>query len=188
MGKHLRMELTAPQRQHLENLIRAGAAPARVQTRARILLLCDRSQGQQGQHRTNEAIADALLCSRGTISNIRRRFLSEGLEAALFEKPRPGQAPKITGDVEAQLTVLACCDPPTGKARWTMRLLADKLVEMGTVESLSHVAVHQRLKKTHSSQGSPLWGRASKALVYRAALGQVCGQDGRRLGCICPPV
>ena len=150
MGKHLTIHLSDLQRQHLDNLIRAGTAPARAQSRARILLLSDRSQGEC---RTDQAIADALRCSRGTIGNVRRRFLDQGLEAALTEKPPPGQAPKITGDIEAQLTVLACSDPPQGKARWTVRLLADKLVELGWLESISHVAVHQRLKKTSSSPG-----------------------------------
>ena len=150
MSKHVSIFLSADERENLENLIRKSDAPARVQTRARILLLSDQSQGQR---RTEHSIAESLLCSPGTVGNVRRRLAKEGLDAALFEKPRPGHRPKITGDIEAQLSVLACSDPPQGKARWTVRLLADKLVELGWLESISHVAVHQRLKKTSSSPG-----------------------------------
>ena len=150
MSKHVSIFLSAHEREHLENLIRKSDAPARVQTRARILLLSDQSQGQR---RTEHSIAESLLCSPGTVGNVRRRLAKEGLDAALFEKPRPGHRPKITGDIEAQPSVLACSDPPQGKARWTVRLLADKLVELGCLESISHVAVHQRPKKTRSNPG-----------------------------------
>lgn len=150
MSKHVSISLSADERENLDNLIRKGNAPARVQTRARILLLSDQSQGQR---RIEQQIAGALLCSPSTVGNVRRRFAKEGLQAALYEKARPGQAPKITGDIEAQLTLLACSDAPTGKARWTVRLLADKLVEMGCLDTISHVAVHERLKKTNLSPG-----------------------------------
>ena len=76
------------------------------------------------------------------------------MEAALFDKPRPGATPKITGDIEAQLVTLACSDPPQGHARWTLRLLADKMVALGYIESISNVAVYQRLKKTNLSRGA----------------------------------
>ena len=150
MSKHVSISLSVQEREHLDNLIRKGNTPARVQTRVRILLLSDQSQGQR---RTEQQIADALLCSPSTVGNVRRRLAKEGLPAALYEKPRPGHRPKITGDIEAHLTLLACSDPPTGKDRWTVRLLADKLVEMGCLDSISHVAVHERLKKTNSSPG-----------------------------------
>jgi transposase len=150
MSKHTFIGLNDQQRQHLESLIHCGNAPARIQTRARILLLCDRSQDQK---RTDAEIAAALLCSPATVRNVRHRFLAEGLDAALYDRPRPGATPKLTGDLEAQLTVLACSDPPEGQARWTLRLLADRMVELGFVESLSHVTVFERLKKTNSSPG-----------------------------------
>jgi transposase len=150
MSSHVTISLSAQEREHLDNLIRKGNAPARVQTRARILLLSDQSQGQ---HRTEQQIADALLCSPSTVGNVRRRFAAQGLEAALVEKPRPGQRPKITGDIEAQLTLLACSDAPKGHERWTVRLLANKLVEMGCLDSISHVAVYERLKKTNLNPG-----------------------------------
>jgi len=75
------------------------------------------------------------------------------LDAALYEKPRPGASPKITGDIEAKLVTLACSDPPLGRSRWTLRLLADTMVELGYIDSISNVAVYQRLKKTNSSPG-----------------------------------
>jgi len=150
MGKHRPIELSAEERQQLEHLIRTGSTPARTHTRARILLLSDRSQGQK---RTDADVASSLLCSIGTVRNVRRRFLSEDLQAALHDKPRPGQKPKVTGDVEARLTMLACSQPPKGHARWTLRLLADRMVELGYIESVSHVTVGEVLKKTHSSPG-----------------------------------
>ena len=150
MGQHTVIQLTAEQRQHLETLIHAGSAPARTQTKARILLLTDRSQGQ---HRTDAEITQALLCSKGTIISTRKRFVQDGVEAALYDKPRPGKAPKITGEVEAQLVLLACSSPPLGQARWTLQLLADQLVLLGLVESISAVAVHERLKKMNCVPG-----------------------------------
>lgn len=150
MGQHTVIHLTPQQRQHLENLIHAGSAPARTQTKARILLLTDRSQNQR---RTDAEIAQALLCSKGTIGSTRKRCVQDGLEAALSDKPRPGQAPKITGEVEAQLVLLACSSPPLGQARWTLQLLADQLVLRGLVQSISAVAIQQRLKKTNYVPG-----------------------------------
>ena len=146
--------LTAKQRDHLRQLTRCGNAPARVQTRARILLLADRSQGQR---RTYQQSTQALSVSGVTISAICRRFVLEGRDAALYERARPGQVPKITGKVEAQLVLLACSEPPPGQARWTMQLLAHKLVELQLVESImesiSDSAVCERLKKARSSRG-----------------------------------
>ena len=144
MSHPLSVHLSDAQRQHLDNLITKGISPARVQTRARILLLADRSQNHK---RTQKEVADALLCSTPTVSQVCRRFVLEGLDAALSEKPRPGQAPKITGDIEAQLVMLACSSPPEGQARWTFKLLADKLVALELVDSISEVAVYKRLKK-----------------------------------------
>ena len=150
MSKQIPLHLTLDQRQHLEALIRSGNAAARTQTRARILLLADRSQGAC---RIDSQVAEALMCSKGTVANVRHRFLKEGIEAALYDKPRPGAEPKVTGDIEAKITLLACSDPPEGHARWTVRLLADKVVELGLLDSISRDTVHRRLKKTNSSPG-----------------------------------
>jgi len=145
------IHLTPAQRQELAQLIRRGNAPARTQTRARILLLSDQSQGQQ---RPNQDIAEAVLCAKGTVVNVRRRFQEGGLRAALYDKERPGAVPKVDGAVEAQLTMLACSAPPEGRARWTLRLLAEKLIELGVVEYISHVTVREHLKKTICSPGA----------------------------------
>ena len=121
-----------------------------MQTRARILLLLDRSQGEK---RRNKEVAEAVLCSVSTVVGIKQRYVAEGLQAALSEKPRPGQRPKITGDIEAQLVLLACSEAPEGYDHWTLRLLADQLVQLTTLESISHVAVGDRLKKMKLSPG-----------------------------------
>lgn len=159
MSKPLFVSLTDEQREHLHQLTRSGNAPARIQTRARILLLADRSpnngrNGRKGEQNTHLQITQALSVSGQTISTICRRFVLDGMEAALYEKPRPGQKPKITGEVEAQLVLLACSDPPKGAARWTMQMLADKLVELRLVDSISDSAVCDRLKKTKLSRGA----------------------------------
>jgi hypothetical protein len=150
MSKALIVSLTLAQREYLQSLIHAGNAPARTQTRARILLVTDRSQGTA---LTDTHVAGAVLCSPGTVGNTRRRFVREGFAAALEDKPWPGQPPKITGDIEAHLVTLACSAPPNGEARWTLRLLAGHLVELGLLDSISHVAVGERLKKMNLNLG-----------------------------------
>ena len=145
------IHLSKEDRQELERLIRSGASSARTQTRARILLLTDESQKKQ---KGTKEIASALMCSLPTITNIRKKFVEGGLENALYDKPRPGAIPKITGEIEAQLTMLACSAPPEGRSRWTLQLLADKLVELKLVDSISDVAVMKRLKKMNLSLGS----------------------------------
>lgn len=150
MGKHTHIELTTEQRTELEQLIRTGDAPARTHTRARILLLSDRSQGQK---RTDQEVAEAALCSKSTVVNIRRRFRTGGLQFALYDKGWPGATPKFTGEVEAKLTMLACSEAPDGAARWTLRLLAERMIELGYVDYISHVTVRELLKKTNSSLG-----------------------------------
>jgi transposase len=151
MSQHAQIHLTSEQRHELEAMLHKGQSPARVQTRARILLLSDRSQGAP---RKAGEIAQVLLCSESTVGNIRRRFAQEGLQAALYDKPRPGAKPKLTGDVEAQLITLACSAPPEGQSRWTLRLLAQRLVELEVIDSVSHVAVRDVLKKTNLSLGA----------------------------------
>ena len=143
--------LTKENRQELESLIRSGASSARTQTRARILLLTD--ENQKKKKRTVE-IASALMCSLPTITNIRKKFVEGGLENALYDQPRSGAIPKITGEIEAQLTLLACSAPPEGRVRWTLQLLADQLVELKLLDSISDVAVMHRLKKMNLNLGS----------------------------------
>ena len=148
MAQHI--NLTTEERTELSQLIKSGKYSARVLGRARILLLLDRSQGEK---RKLHEIAEVMMTSPGTVSNIKRRYLEDGLEQSLQDHPRPGAKPKIDGEVEAHLIALTCSDPPEGRERWTLRLLADKLVELELVESISHVAVGDTLKKTNSSPG-----------------------------------
>jgi transposase len=150
MRKRVTISLTDEQRTELNQLTRSGTVPARTLTRARVLLLADRSQGEK---RTNRAVADAVGLHCVTISHLLHRFDAEGLEATLYDKPRPGQAPKITGEIEAQLVTLCCSDSPEGTARWTLRLLAKKIVALSSLDSLSHVAVSDRLKKMTLNPG-----------------------------------
>ena len=145
MSKPLQVRLTTEDRKALESMVRGGINRVRVIKRAQILLLADvdgpkpRKQGE---------IVAALGTSVTTVSATGRRYAQQGLTAALGEKPRPGREPKLTGEVEAQLVVLACSDPPAGQARWTLRLLAGELVRLEHVESLAHTAVGNALKKT----------------------------------------
>jgi len=145
------VHLSKENRQELETLIHSGESSARTQTRVRILLLTDENQKKK---RGTQEIASALLCSMPTVTNIRKKFSEGGVENALYDKPRPGAVPKITGEIEAQLTLLACSAPPEGRARWTLQLLADKLVELKLVDSISDVAVMHRLKTMNLSLGS----------------------------------
>ena len=148
MAKHI--TLPEEERTELSQLIKSGKHSARVLGRARVLLLLDRSQGEK---RKLQEIADMMLISIGTVSNVKRRYLKGGLEYGLYDRPRPGAKPKIDGEVEAHLIALVCSDPPEGQVRWTLRLLADKLVELELVETISHVAIGDALKKTNLSLG-----------------------------------
>jgi len=135
------VELSTDELRSLKTTLRRGATPARVQTRARVLDLLHR--GQQPA-----VIATTLGLSVQTVFNIKRRYLTEGCEAALQDKPRSGKPPRIGGEARAKLTALACSQAPDGHARWTLRLLADRAVKLGFVDSISHTAVKQILKKT----------------------------------------
>jgi hypothetical protein len=149
------ISLSAPDRTALERIVGSGTEKARVITRARLLLLSDRALGVT---RSNLEIMDALQISCTLVLQTRKRYLDAGLDAALYERPRPGRAPKITGDIEAHITTLACSEPPDGRAHWTLRLLTDRIVELGLVEKISHVAIHKRLKKMNLSLGGSAVG------------------------------
>lgn len=129
----------------LKTILRRGTTSARTQTRARVLDLLHR-----GHH--PDQVAETLQLSGATVFNIKRRYLDEGLDAALFDKPRSGKPPTIDGKMRAQITALACSSAPEGHSSWTLRLLADKAVELGFVETISHTAVKKILKKTDSSR------------------------------------
>jgi transposase len=140
------IQLSGEQRAELEQLIRTGKAAARVQTRARILLLS--SEGKP-----EAEITAALHTSSATVYSVRHHFRTEGLQRALYDKPHAGRPPRITGDVQAHLTMLACSTPPQGRDRWTLQLLADKMVQLQYIDAISDQAVYYTLKKTNSSLG-----------------------------------
>jgi transposase len=148
-----RVTLDADERTALERLIAAGRAASRKLAHARILLLADAVHGEG--HR-DEDIVSALNASLRTIARVRKRFVTEGLDAALDPKPRPARPDKIKikGDVEQKLIKLACTDPPRGRCHWTLQLLADEMVVLGLVDSISTETVRLALKKTIFSPGS----------------------------------
>jgi transposase len=134
-------------------LISGGKASALKLTRARILLKADASSA--GPAWTDERIAEAIETSITTVERLRQRFVEQGLEAALSRKPqdRPSRQRKLDGRGEARLIALACSTPPHGRAAWTLRLLADKLVTLEIVDTIAEETVRQVLKKTNSSRG-----------------------------------
>jgi transposase len=142
MKKLYTVDLTDTEREALLALIRSGTAGARRLRRARTLLLAD-------EGKTDPQIASALHTGRATVARTRQRFAQEGLEAALAERPRPGGEPKLSPKQEALLVALACSKPPEGKQRWALRMLADRMVELGHVDELSYETVRRRLKKTN---------------------------------------
>jgi len=126
----------------LTTILSKGKSSARVQTRGRVLDLLHR-----GEH--PERIAEILQVGVATVYNLQKRYLSEGLQAALTEKPRSGKPAVITGQMKARITALACSDAPAGHARWTLRLLADKAIEYRLIDSISYKTCGEILKKTH---------------------------------------
>ena len=151
--KRYKVTLAAEERQQLHDLIAAGQAAARKLAHARIPLKADAADG--GPAWPDHRIADALEVSTATVGRVRQRFVEQGLDAALDRKQRerPAREIKLDGRAEAQLIALACSAPPEGRATWTMQLLADKLVELEVVASISDETVRLALKKTRSSPG-----------------------------------
>lgn len=150
-----RVSLTSEQSKQLFEIIRRGKSSARKIARARILLKAD-------ERLSDEQIAEALHVGSATVGRTRQRFFEEGLESALNERPRPGAQPKLTGKQVAHLIAVACSKAPQGRARWTLRLLADKVIELGFAETCSHELVRRVLKKTNSSRGKRLSGASRR--------------------------
>ena len=151
MAKKYVVTLEAREREELTRLVSVGKGAARKLTHARVLLMADASPGAPA--RRDADVAEALAVSVKTVERLRQRFVEQGLEAALV--PARGSrvyARKLDGEQEAQLIALACSAPPAGKTRWALRLLADELVAMEVVDSLSHETVRQTLKKTSCSR------------------------------------
>ena len=151
-AKSYRVVLTPEQRRQLEHQIHCGKGAARLLDHMRVLLKAD--EGPAGPAWTDEAICAAVEVSQSTVSRIRRAFQERGLEAALQRRvPSRTRSRRLDGTGEAHLVALACSAPPEGEARWTLRLLADRMVELEFAATLSHETVRQVLKKTNSSRG-----------------------------------
>jgi hypothetical protein len=146
------VRLEPEERQLLVALVTKGKRAASVLTRARVLLKAD--AGTDGPGCRDGVIAEAVETSLSSVHRVRQAFVEEGLEAALDRKrPTGRQYRKLDGDQEARLIAVACSAPPAGRARWTLQLLADKLVELQVVESITAECVRTTLKKTTSSLG-----------------------------------
>ena len=147
MKKYI-VRLSGEERESLSTMVSSGKGPARMFTRARILLKADISEGGPGW--PDDKIAEALDVTVQTIERVRKQLVEEGLEAVLRRRKyvQKVSRKKIDGDAEAHLIALACSEAPEGYTRWSLRLLADRMVELGYVESISHEAVRRALKKT----------------------------------------
>ena len=148
MNPRYRVTLTSQERDHLTALTKEASTRAKRFLYARALLLCD--QGPHGPGWTVARVAQALGVATRTIERLKQRFVEEGLAAALQRKQRQGPPPQMTfdGAFEARLIALACSQAPPGRCRWTLRLLADKAVELGFADKVSHMTVQRILKKT----------------------------------------
>jgi len=152
MNKKYIVQLTPDQRATLEQRIRTGTSAASVQRPARVLLKADTAQG--GPAWDDATIAAALEVSVPTVERVRQRFVLHGLEGALRRKPTTRRSQrKLDGAAEAQLIALTCSTAPAGADRWSLALLADKLVELKVVDSIARDTVRITLKKTNSSRG-----------------------------------
>lgn len=150
MKKYI-VELTIEERKQLEQLVHRGKVAGYKIQHAQVLLKAN--QGKHGPSWKDEDIAEAFGCHVTTVENIRRRFIKQGLDAALGRAKRGPNKRKLDGDAEARLIVIACSEAPQGRSKWTLRLLADRLVELEVVEEVSHMTVSRTLKKTSLSLG-----------------------------------
>jgi transposase len=146
------VRLTKEERDELQGLVRRGKVAAAKRSRAQVLLRAD--AGLEGSGSTDKQVAQVLEVSTRSVNRVRKAYVEEGLSAAIERQPRREQPRrKLDGAAEAHLVAVACSPPPAGQARWTLRLLSDKLVELQIVESISRECVRQTLKKTISSRG-----------------------------------
>lgn len=152
MAKKYHVKLSMEERERLVRIASTGKGSARVMRWARMLLKAD--EGEHGEAWTDERIGEALNVGLVTVYRLRQRFVMEGLEAALTPPPGPNKGhTKLDGRQEAHLIALVCGEPPQEQGRWTLRLLADKMVELGHTDTLSHETVRQTLKKTSLNPG-----------------------------------
>lgn len=144
MHKQNAVKLKENERKILQELISKGKEKARTLTRCRILLLAEKGE-------TDSGIMESLGTARNTVRQVRQRYAREGINTAIYERPRTGAPNKFTGRQLARITALACSKAPEGRGRWSLRLLADKVVELNFVEDISYKTIERTLKKTNLS-------------------------------------
>ena len=154
-GVRYSIQLTTEEREQLNRLIRGGKPSARIVTRARILLKID--EGWKAPQ-----VASALDVAEGTVYRVKRRYADAGLEGVLHDRVQANRFRKLDDKAEAHLIALACSDAPEGHQRWTLQLLADQMVELGLVDSLTYETVRLKLKKTSSSPGASSSGASPR--------------------------
>ena len=162
MAIRYRVTLTQEEREELDRFSKTGTKSARSVLLARALLLLD--AGDLGPHLPEQQVSQAVGLSCRPLENLKKRFVEEGVEAALERKPRetPPNPVKFGGEFEARLIALACSEPPEGRSRWTVRLLANKAVELTITDCVSAMTVCNTLKKTNFSLTSPNTGRSRR--------------------------
>ncbi len=146
-----KVTLTAEEREELEQLIQKGGKGYRIKHAQILLKLDDRPENREW---TYERIKDAYHTSNGTVAGVAKRFVTEGLEAALGRKRQENYHRKVTGEVEAEICVIACSKPPKGHSRWTMQMIADELIRLEVVDYITDSTVCEVMKKTKLSHGS----------------------------------
>ncbi len=153
MPKKYIVKLKSAEREHLSELVQNGHASAKTLSHARILLKADAAQGQP--HWTDQTIQEAFDVSAATVERVRKLYVQQGLDAAIYRRPHSRYRPRrLDGSLEAHLIALTCSEPPTGHEHWTLRLLADKLVQLNAIDAVSYETVRRTLKKMNSSRGS----------------------------------
>ena len=150
MKKYI-VELTSEERKQLQQLVKKGKVAGYKIRHAQMLLKAD--QGNKGPGWPDVQVAEVFAAHVTTVERLRKRFVEQGLEAALERNKRNNYARKLDGNGEAHLIAIACSDPPTGRSEWSLRLLADRLVELSVVDSISYMTVSRTLKKTNLSRG-----------------------------------
>lgn len=148
--KKYTIELVNEERDKLNKIIKTGSSPARVILRANILLVSDASYGKPP---TVAETAKRFSTTATTVQTVRTAYVENGLDGALYRKKRvtPPVQPKVDGNLEAHIVAISCSEPPKGYERWTLRLIADKCVELGYIDSISHMTIKRTLKKTNLS-------------------------------------
>lgn len=150
MKKYI-VELTSEERKQLQQLVKKGKVPGYKIRHAQMLLKAD--QGNKGPCWPDAQVAEVFAAHVTTVERLRKRFIEQGLETALERNKRNNYARKLDGDAEAHLISIACSAPPAGRSEWSLRLLADRLVELSVVDSVSYMTVSRTLKKTNLSRG-----------------------------------